>query len=118
MEEKRRAKRSGIERNIKVKRINNAEEAKELDDEVFDVQITNISKGGIAFKSKKEFSLDTIFSANIVLWTKETFDTMIKAVRIEKDKDGSNIYGCIFVGIARDNEARIDIYQIVNEVFE
>ena len=118
MEEKRRAKRSGIERNIKVKRINNAEEAKELDDEVFDVQITNISKGGIAFKSEKEFSLDTIFSANIVLWTKETFDTMIKAVRIEKDTDGSNIYGCIFVGIARDNETRIDIYQIVNEVFE
>jgi len=118
MEEKRRAKRTGIERNIKVRRIDNAIEGKDVDGEVFNVQITNISKGGIAFKSDQKFDIDTIFSATIVLWTKETFDTIIKAVRIHKDTDGNNVYGCIFVGIARDNEARIDIYQIVNEVFE
>ena len=118
MEEKRRAKRTGIEKNSKVRRINNTLETKELDGEVFEVQITNISKGGIAFKSEKEFDIDTILSANVVLWTKETFDTIIKVVRINKDAHGSNIYGCAFVGIAGDNEARIDVYQIVNEVFE
>ena len=97
MEEKRKAKRTGIERNIKIKKINNEVEAKEVDGEVFDVEITNISKGGIAFKSEHEFPLDTIFSANIVLWTKETFDTIIKAVRIEKDTDGSRIYMDVFL---------------------
>ena len=118
MEEKRRAKRSGIERNSKIRIINNAIEAKEIDGIVFDVQITNISKGGIAFKSEKEFTADMLFSANIVLWTKAILETIIKIVRIDKDSHGSNIYGCSFVGIAGDNEERIDVYQIVNEVFE
>lgn len=118
MEEKRRAKRTGIEKNSKLRRINNSIEAKEVDEEAFEVEITNISKGGIAFKSQKEFDLETLFSANIILWTKETFDTIIKIVRIHKDAQGSNIYGCAFVGIAGDNEARIDVYQIVNEVLE
>ena len=118
MEEKRRAKRTGIEKNSKLRIINNDIEAKEVNGEIFEVQITNISKGGIAFKSEKEFAIDTFFSANVVLWTKETFDTMIKVVRIEKDTHGNNIYGCTFVGIAGDNEARIDVYQIVNELLE
>ncbi|HEY5524718.1 MAG TPA: PilZ domain-containing protein [Clostridium sp.] len=118
MEEKRRAKRTGIEKNSKLRVINNDIEAKEVNEELFEVQITNISKGGIAFESEKEFALETLFSANIVLWTKETFDTIIKVVRIDKDTHGNNIYGCAFVGIAGDNEARIDVYQIVNEVLE
>lgn len=118
MEEKRRTKRTGIEKNSKIRIINNEMEAKEVNGEVFEVQVTNISKSGLAFKSEKEFGMDTIFSANIVLWTKETFDTIIKVVRINKNAHGDNIYGCIFVGIARDNETRIDVYQIINEVFE
>lgn len=118
MEEKRRAKRTGIEKYSKLRIINNDREAKDVDGEVFEVQITNISKGGIAFKSEKEFAIDTFFSANVVLWTKETFDTIIKVVRIERDIYGKYIHGCIFVGIAGDNEARIDVYQIVNEVLE
>ncbi|PRR83005.1 PilZ domain-containing protein [Clostridium vincentii] len=118
MEEKRRTKRTGIEKNSKVRRINNAIEAKEVDEETFEVQITNISKGGIAFKSEKEFTIDTFLSANVILWTKETFDTIVKIVRIDKDTHGKSVYGCAFVGIAGDNEAKIDVYQIVNEVFE
>lgn len=116
MREKRKAKRTGFEKNSKVMRINNTSKA--LDEEAFEVQITNLSKGGIAFKSEEEFDVDTLLSANVVLWRKETFDTIVKIVRIDKDAHGKNIYGCAFVGIAGDNEARIDVYQIVNEVFE
>ena len=54
---------------------------------------------------------------NIILWTKETFQSVIEIVRMENlDNDEETVYGCRFIGIRPADQLKIQIYEILNDV--
>ncbi|MCR4694097.1 MAG: PilZ domain-containing protein [Pseudobutyrivibrio sp.] len=114
MEEKRRAKRLDINVKVEIERI---DEPKVTTVKYVDVDVTNISKSGLAFRaSGVEFSEGACFDARIQIWTKETIDTVFKVVRVNKIDDDTYEYGCIFVGMTDTDALKIEIYQLFNDV--
>lgn len=115
--EKRWAKRMTINATIKLQTINNDRAVTyEPNRDVFDVVVTNISKGGIGLETTEFLPLNSYYEAKIVLWTRETFDATIEVVRMEsKDDSGMISYGCKFIGLSPADQFKIDVYQIVSE---
>jgi len=113
MEEKRRNKRLDIDVKVEIERI---DEANVTTVKYMEVEVTNISKTGLAFKVPGvEFEVGACFDARIQIWTKETIDSVFKVVRVNKGEDGVNEYGCIFVGMTDTDALKIEIYQLFND---
>ena len=115
VQEKRKSKRIGINVKIKLQKVNNNLIAFGLKEEEFEVNVVNISKDGIAFRSTESLPLNSFYDTKVVLWTKETFDTVIEIVRMENMGEAETLYGCRFVGISSADQFKIDVYQIVSE---
>ena len=112
MEEKRKNKRLDIDVKVEIERI---DEANITTVKYMEVEVTNISKTGLAFRVPDvEFEVGACFDARIQIWTKETIDTIFKVVRVNKLENDVYEYGCIFVGMT-DTDA-IEIYQLFNDV--
>ena len=88
----------------------------DVNKEEMEVEVTNISKGGMGFKTEEFLPLNSYYEAKVVLWTRESFDAIIEIVRMENDgTDEKNTYGCRFVGLSPAEQFKIDVYQIVSE---
>ena len=72
-------------------------------------------KDGMAFRTKERLALNSFYDTQVVLWTKESFDTVIEIVRMENFGEEETLYGCRFVGISAADQFKIDVYQIVSE---
>ena len=114
-QEKRKSKRIGINVKIKLQKVNNNLIAFGLKEEEFEVNVVNISKDGMAFRTNERLALNSFYDTQVVLWTKESFDTVIEIVRMENFGEEETLYGCRFVGISADDQFKIDVYQIVSE---
>jgi D-mannonate dehydratase len=79
------------------------------------VDVTDLSRTGIGFKSQQMLETGTYYDAKIQIWTKEVIDIVIEIVR-RVDKDGGYQYGGIFIGMTETDALKIDIYQIFNEL--
>jgi hypothetical protein len=113
MEEKRKNKRLDIGVKVEIERI---DEANVTTVKYMEVEVTNISKTGLAFRVPDvEFEEGACFDAKIQIWTKETIDTIFKVVRVNKLEDGTYEYGCIFVGMTETDALKIEIYQLFND---
>ncbi len=124
MQEKRRTKRLDIDVTIKLNQVKNMRVVENVNDEDIEVKLVNISREGLAFKTFEELKLNTFeelklntfYDVNIVLWTKETFKSVIEIVRSERYEDEEAIlYGCRFIGIRPADQLKIHIYEILNE---
>lgn len=116
MQERRRSNRMKIDVTIKLNSVKNGEfDTTRLKKEAFMVDVVNISKGGLAFKSEEKLELNTYYDTTMVLWTKETFKTVIEIVRMENYGEGPTVYGCRFIGIMPSDELKIQIYEMINE---
>ena len=116
MQERRRSNRMKIDVSIKLDPVKNCEsDTTNLKKEEFTVELVNLSKDGLAFKSDEKLQLNTYYDTNVVLWTKETFDTVIEIVRMENYGDGPTLYGCRFIGIMPSDQLKIQIYEMVSE---
>lgn len=116
MQEKRRTKRLDIDVTIKLNQVKNMRVVENVNDEDIEVKLVNISREGLAFKTFEELKLNTFYDVNIVLWTKETFKSVIEIVRSERYGDEEAIlYGCRFIGIRPADQLKIHIYEILNE---
>lgn len=104
MEEKRRSKRMDIDVRINLKSIDVDEE----DGKIYEVDVINISRGGIAFKCKEELEIDGFYDTQITIWTKEKINTVIQVLR--RNKDGS--YGGKFVGMSAADQFKIEVYEL------
>ena len=90
MEEKRRSKRMDIDVRINLKSIDVDEE----DGKIYEVDVVNISRGGIAFKCKEELEIDGFYDTQITIWTKEKINTVIQVLRRNKDDSyGGEVFG-------------------------
>ncbi len=114
MEEKRRGKRTDLDLNVSLGIISEDENAPK---EYIDVEITDVSKFGLAFKSDKQLLVGDCFDTRIQIWTKEVIDSVLKIVRCveSEDEEGMYLYGCIFVGMTDTDALKIQIYQMFSD---
>ncbi len=115
IQEKRKSRRMGINVKIKLQKVTDSPMTYGLKEEEFEVNVVNISKDGMAFRTKERLALNSFYDTKVVLWTKESFDTVIEIVRMENFGEEETLYGCRFVGIAAADQFKIDVYQIVSE---
>lgn len=105
MEEKRRSKRMDIDVQIKLKSISGEKKTGNS----HTVEVTNISKGGIAFTCQEELCLNGFYDTEVTIWTKEKIHTVIQVLR----KEG-NSYGGKFVGMNAPDQFKIEVYELFN----
>lgn len=106
MEEKRRSIRMDIDVQIQLKAVNSDETM----GKVYNVDVINISRGGIAFRCKDELCIDGFYDTQITIWTKETIHALIQIVR----KSGKDEYGCKFASILPTDQFKIEVYELFN----
>lgn len=63
------------------------------------IEVIDISKAGIGFKSVSVLPLGYYFNARLVLAEKDTLNCVVRIIRQQKQEDGY-IYGCEIVGTA------------------
>ena len=114
MEEKRRNKRTDLDISVSLGVIS---EDLSKEKEYINVEITDVSKMGIGFKSDRQLLVGDCFDARIQIWTKEVIDAVLKIVRCKEneEKKGEYHYGCIFVGMTDTDALKIQIYQMFSE---
>lgn len=105
MREKRHAKRMDLEVKLTLRSIGE----KTTENKSYDVEVINISKGGMAFKCEKDLQIGGFYDIRVIIWTKEKVDAVIRIVR--KDED---IYGAEFVGLNPNDQFRIEVYELFN----
>lgn len=113
MIEKRQHKRLVLDVSIQLERLNN-EGITTL--KYVPVDITDISRTGVGFRSRQLLEAGTYYDTKIQLWTKEVVNAVVEIVRKQELSDGWYQYGCVFIGMADTDAIKIDIYQIFNEV--
>lgn len=108
MVEKRKNKRTELLSKIILKRLDGGK----VEDAPIDV--TDVSKTGVGFTSKKALAIGAVYEAFLTIWTKEVLHAFVEIVRIEKVAD-SYSYGAIFIGMPEMDAARIETFQTVEE---
>lgn len=112
MEEKRRFKRLDLDVSIELERL---DEGGVTTLKFVHVDVTDISKSGIGFKTEKELDVGSYYDTKIQIWTKETIDAVIKIVRRNETENGYQ-YGCMLIGMTEPDELKIDIYQMLHDL--
>ncbi len=111
-EERRRHKRLDLDVSVEIER---------LDDggittlKYATVQVVDISKSGMGFRSKEKLEVGSFYDVRLQIWTKEIINTVIEIVRRDEQEDGQFRYGSTFIGMTETDALKIEIYQIFNE---
>ncbi|PKM58347.1 MAG: PilZ domain-containing protein [Firmicutes bacterium HGW-Firmicutes-3] len=79
-----------------------------------EIHVINISRTGIGFECESELPLGYYFDARIDFDQQNYFYCVVKIVR-KVDYDGTNLYGCEFVGLAEFLSKKVDEYQATVE---
>lgn len=114
-QERRRSNRMDINVTIQLNSVRNKGNLKELKQDAFEVEVVNISKDGLAFRTTEKLELNTYYDTTVLLWTKEQFQTVIEIVRMENYGEEATLYGCRFIGIMPSDQLKIQIYEMVSE---
>lgn len=109
MDERRKFKRTSMLSKLVVKRLGSGE------DQQVTIEITDVSKGGIGFKCEEQLQIGEMYEAFLVIWTKEVIHSILQIVRAESKED-TCYYGAVFVGMPDTELARIEVYQIIDDV--
>lgn len=112
--ERRQSRRTDVDVIISLKKLDE-NRISACSGETVDVNVINISKGGIAFKSDCKFELNTYYSTVITLDNKERIEAVVEIIRMENLGEAETTYGCRFVGISEEDQFRIEVYQLVYE---
>ena len=109
MTEKRKSKRTELLSKLILKRLDGTkvEEAS--------IDITDVSKSGVGFTSRKALSIGAVYEAFLTIWTREVIHAFLEIIRIEKIDEGY-AYGAIFIGMPEMDANRIGAYQIVEDL--
>ena len=100
MKEKRRDKRMEVSLNLEISSLFKQDNVK-VENVDATIQVVNISKSGIGFRSKSILPLGYYFNACIQLGAEDAkLYSVIKIIRMDEKEDGSRMYGCEFIGMA------------------
>lgn len=98
MEEKRRTKRFPITLKLEISQLFKQDNVKVIDLDA-PIEVIDVSKLGIGFKSKSILPLDYYFNAKLEMGAPDNvLFCVVKIIRISSDGE-QNIYGCEFVGM-------------------
>lgn len=99
MQERRRAKRLPIKLSLDI--INLYKQDNVLVNNInAPIEVVNISKTGIGFRSTSILPEGYYFNASIAIENGDTLHSVIKIVRSQPEDDKYTMYGCEFVGMA------------------
>lgn len=115
MEEKRNSRRLDLDVTVELERINEGEGVTTL--KLVHVDITDLSKSGIGFKTNQKLDIGSYYNTKLQIWTKEVIEAVVEIVRCEETEDGYQ-YGASFIGMIESDALKIDIYQIFYEYKE
>lgn len=110
-DEKRQSKRMGLDYTLTLSIIK-SEFSRDLPP--FDVEITDVSFGGLGFASDEQLMVGEIFKGVLKIWTKQKMEVILKIVRSCLEEEGYS-YGCIFVGMNNTDSLGIKIYEMLNK---
>lgn len=99
MEEKRRAKRMPITLSLEVLNLYK-QDATMVSNLTAPIEVVNISKTGIGFRSSSILPLGYYFNASINLGGEENIHCVVKIIRRQAEDKVMTMYGCEFVGMA------------------
>jgi PilZ domain. len=100
MQERRSAKRMPFTMSLEINNLYKQDNVLVVDLQA-PVEVTNISKTGIGFKTTSVLPLGYYFNANINLNNNENIlHCVIQILRSQPMEDGTTAYGCSFVGMA------------------
>lgn len=105
---KRRFERFSYQLKMKVDKLYKQDQV-ELQNMEAEIDIYDISKRGLGFKSSSDLPLDFYFNANIIFDEEHHFLCVLKIVRKDPEGDGYS-YGCEFVGLAETLAVMIEKY--------
>ncbi len=108
MEEKRKAKRLILEAHLIMNRIDSGKH------DLIPVSVIDISKSGVGFKCDQPLELNSIYEAELEIWTKEVIHTFVNIIRCDV-QNGENVYGGTFVGMTEHDSCKIEIYDLFDE---
>ena len=114
-EERRKSNRMSIDVKIKLNAIRNSGDLNGLNKNEFNVEVINLSKDGMAFKSSEDIPIHTFYDTTVVLWTGEQFQTVVEIVRKDSVDEELILYGCRFIGIMPADQLKIQIYEMLND---
>lgn len=79
------------------------------------VNLYDISKSGVGFKSNVKLEIGYFYELKITLWGFNPIETVIQIVREEKDNNKFD-YGAILIGLTNSDRNVIDTYSILNKL--
>lgn len=109
MLEKRKNNRLPLNITLTIEELYKQDDIK-LEDLNEEIEVVNISKGGIAFETKDELPIGFYFNSRIRIDDEKSFFSVLKIIRKSKNEDVFN-YGCEFVGLASVLALFIDEYE-------
>lgn len=111
MEEKRREKRYPVTLNLEISSLFKQNNVK-VDHVDAPIEVIDISKSGIGFKSASILPVGYYFNARLQLGEGDSvLYCVIQIVRTQLSSDGRTLYGCEFVGLAPVLAVLIDEYE-------
>lgn len=108
MEERRKNKRTQLNSNIILKRLDSGS------DEEVNIEVMDVSKTGVGFTCKEALAIGAIYESYLTIWTREVLHAFLEIIRIEKKGDTIS-YGATFVGMPEMDACRIETYQTVED---
>lgn len=105
MEEKRRSRRIVLDAFLVLQRIDSGR------DDIVPVEVLNLSRTGIGFKCNRLLEINSVYEAELTIWTKEIIHTFINVTRLDNSGD-EYIYGASFVGMPESDVNKIAIYDL------
>ncbi len=98
MEERRRAKRLPVTLALEVCNLYKQDHV-QVSDLHAPIEVVNVSRTGIGFRTKSILPIGYYFNASINLGSEDTLHSVVQIIRSQEDGD-QMIYGCEFVGMA------------------
>lgn len=100
MQEKRHDKRISINMQLEISTLFKQDNIK-VENLDMPIEVVNVSRTGIAFKSASVLPLNYYFNSKIQLEDEKTrFYCVVRIVRTEKINESKFLYGCKFIGFA------------------
>ena len=115
MEEKRKDRRLDLDVTLELSRIDDEDGITTI--KLVHVEVCDLSRGGIGFKTKQELNVGSFYNTKLQIWTKDIIEAIVKIVRC-KEEDDMYHYGATFVGMIDKDALKIDVYRMFYEVEE
>lgn len=109
MEERRKAKRMPVTLTLEILNLYKQDNV-QVSNLHAPIEVVNVSKTGIGFRTESILPIGYYFNANINLGTEDTLHCVVEIVRAQPEGN-SNVYGCEFVGMATVLSYMFDDYE-------